>query len=262
MDIPIKTMRMTLRTLMESLFEAFFPEYSPNPYEQAVNEAVKALSSLCGPEKAERFRARIPFLAELLAQDVEAIGGNDPAACDIQEIVYCYPAVTALVHYRVAHELDALGVGIIPRIEQFTHAHRQINLAVSLHAPSNTIRDKIIPANKKYPLDDLLEACRQYTEKTGRRITFEYALIHGLNDNYENAVLLSKRLKGMLCHVNLIPLNPVPERNLRGVTRTRAAEFCALLNRLGTSATVRREMGTDIEGACGQLRKSHMDLRG
>ena len=129
MDIPIKTMRTTLRTLMESLFEAFFPEYSPNPYEQAVNEAVKALSSLCGPEKAERFRARIPFLAELLAQDVEAIGGNDPAACDIQEIVYCYPAVTALVHYRVAHELDALGVGIIPRmLTEYAHSETGIDI--------------------------------------------------------------------------------------------------------------------------------------
>ena len=129
MDIPIKTMRTTLRTLMESLFEAFFPEYSPNPYEHAVNEAVKALSSLCGPEKAERFRARIPFLAELLTQDVEAIGGNDPAACDIQEIVYCYPAVTAMVHYRVAHELDALGVGIIPRmLTEYAHSETGIDI--------------------------------------------------------------------------------------------------------------------------------------
>ena len=80
MDIPIKTMRMTLRSMMESLYDAFFPEYSPNSYEYSVNEAVQALSSLCGTEKAELFRKRIPFLAELLAQDVEAIGGNDPAA--------------------------------------------------------------------------------------------------------------------------------------------------------------------------------------
>ena len=116
MDIPVKTMRITLRAMMESLFDAFFPEYSPNPYERSVDEAVQALSSLCGPEKASLFRERIPFLAELLAQDVEAIGGNDPAASDTQEIVYCYPAVTAMVHYRVAHELDGLGVGVIPRM--------------------------------------------------------------------------------------------------------------------------------------------------
>ena len=134
MDIPVKTMRITLRAMMESLFDAFFPEYSPNSYDYSVNEAVKALSSLCGQEKADLFRERIPVLAELLAQDVEAIGGNDPAASDTQEIVYCYPAVTAMVHYRVAHELDALGVGVIPRmlteyahsatIRPFRHRHR------------------------------------------------------------------------------------------------------------------------------------------
>ena len=127
MDIPIKTMRMTLRSMMESLYDAFFPEYSPNSYEYSVNEAVQALSSLCGTEKAELFRKRIPFLAELLAQDVEAIGGNDPAASDTQEIVYCYPAVTAMVHYRVAHELDALG--IIPRmLTEYAHSETGIDI--------------------------------------------------------------------------------------------------------------------------------------
>ena len=129
MDIPVKTMRLTLRTMMESLFDAFFPEYSPNSYEYSVNEAVKALSSLCGPEKADHFRERIPVLAELLAQDVEAIGGNDPAASDTQEIVYCYPAVTAMVHYRVAHELDVLGVGVIPRmLTEYAHSATGIDI--------------------------------------------------------------------------------------------------------------------------------------
>ena len=144
-------------------------------------------------------------------------------------------------------------VGIIPRIEQFTHAHRQINLAVSLHAPSNTIRDKIIPANKKYPLDDLLEACRQYTEKTGRRITFEYALIHGLNDNYENAVLLSKRLKGMLCHVNLIPLNSTDKYDGSGSNHDRVQSFKSVLDRNGIPCSVRLKRGIDIGAGCGQL---------
>ncbi|MBO6064128.1 MAG: hypothetical protein J6P62_09175 [Bacteroidales bacterium] len=129
MDIPIKTLRITLRSMMESLFDAFFPEYSPNPYEQSVQEAVKALSSLCGPEKAELFRERIPPLADLLSQDVEAIGGNDPAACNVQEIVYCYPAVSAMVHYRVAHELDALGVGVIPRmLTEYAHSVTGIDI--------------------------------------------------------------------------------------------------------------------------------------
>ena len=129
MDIPVKTMRVTLRSMMEALFDAFFPEYSPNPYERSVDEAVQALSSLCGLEKASLFQERIPFLAELLAQDVEAIGGNDPAASDTQEIVYCYPAVTALVHYRVAHELDGLGIGIIPRmLTEYAHSATGIDI--------------------------------------------------------------------------------------------------------------------------------------
>ena len=129
MDIPIKTLRITLRSMMESLFDAFFPEYSPNPYEHSVEAALKALSSLCGPEKAELFRERIPQLADLLSQDVEAIGGNDPAANNIQEIVYCYPAVSAMVHYRVAHELDALGVGVIPRmLTEYAHSVTGIDI--------------------------------------------------------------------------------------------------------------------------------------
>ncbi len=144
-------------------------------------------------------------------------------------------------------------VGIIPRIEQFTSARRQINLAVSLHAPTNTIRDRIIPANKKYPLDQLLEACRNYTEKTGRRITFEYALIHGLNDNYENAVALSKRLKGMLCHVNLIPLNSTSKFEGSGSNHDRVSSFKSVLDRNGIPCSVRLKRGIDIGAGCGQL---------
>lgn len=129
MDIPIKTLRITLRSMMESLFDAFFPEYSPNPYEHSVHAAVQVLASLCGPEKAELFRERIPLLADLLSQDVEAIGGNDPAACNVQEIVYCYPAVSAMVHYRVAHELDTLGVGVIPRmLTEYAHSVTGIDI--------------------------------------------------------------------------------------------------------------------------------------
>ena len=144
-------------------------------------------------------------------------------------------------------------VGLIPRIEQFTAAKRQINLAVSLHAPSNAVRDKIIPANKKYPIDPLLESCKNYTEKTGRRITFEYALIHGLNDNYENAVQLSKRLKGMLCHVNLIPLNSTKKFDGSGSNHDRVQSFKSVLDRNGIPCSVRLKRGIDIGAGCGQL---------
>ena len=144
-------------------------------------------------------------------------------------------------------------VGIIPRIEQFTAAKRQINLAVSLHAPSNTVRDKIIPANKKYPIDQLLDACKQYTEKTGRRITFEYALIHGVNDNYENAVQLSKRLKSMLCHVNLIALNSTKKYDGSGSNYDRTQSFKSVLDKNGIPCSVRLKRGIDIGAGCGQL---------
>ncbi len=144
-------------------------------------------------------------------------------------------------------------VGLVPRIEQFTAAKRQINLAVSLHAPSNAVRDKIIPANKKYPIDQLLDACKNYTEKTGRRITFEYALIHGLNDNYENAVQLSKRLKGMLCHVNLIPLNSTKKYEGSGSNHDRVQSFKSVLDRNGIPCSVRLKRGVDIGAGCGQL---------
>ncbi len=171
--------------------------------------------------------------------------------------------VTAQDGLRISpRNISVSTCGIVPKMKTFLTDAPHVTLSVSLHAHDDDTRSSIMPVNRVYPIRDVIEAAREYAEVTGRRVVFEYALIDGVNASDEDARALSRLLKGILCHVNLIPLNPVPERNLRGVTRTRAAEFCALLNRLGTSATVRREMGTDIEGACGQLRKSHMDLRG
>ncbi len=144
-------------------------------------------------------------------------------------------------------------VGIVPMIEKFTKAHLQINLAVSLHAPSNTIRNTIMPVNRKYGIDELLEVCKDYTEKTGRRITFEYALIHGVNDSYEDAVLLGKRLKGMLCHVNLIPLNATSKYEGSGSNHDRTESFKKGLDRAGIPCSVRLKRGIDIGAGCGQL---------
>ena len=144
-------------------------------------------------------------------------------------------------------------VGIVPRIEQFTAEKHQVNLAVSLHAPSNAVRDQIIPANKKYPLDSLLEACRNYTEKTERRILFEYTLIHGLNDDYENADLLCRRLKGMPCQVNLIPLNDTKKYEGSGADQDRLQSFKSVLDKNGIPCTVRLKRGIDIDAGCGQL---------
>ena len=145
--------------------------------------------------------------------------------------------------------------GIVPRISEFMEKAPHVTLSVSLHAHDNETRSRIMPVNKQYPIEDLLAAAKQYADGTGRRVVFEYALIHGVNASEKDAVALSKRLKNICCHVNLIPLNPVPERNLDGATRQEAQQFRMWLEREHISATVRREMGTDIEGACGQLRR-------
>ena len=144
--------------------------------------------------------------------------------------------------------------GIVPVIERFGEDFPQVNLAISLHRLTDEGRSRIMPVNRKYPLDMLLEAAERYTDKTRRRITFEYALISGENDSDEDVNLMIKRLGGMLCHVNLIPLNKVDETGFSGSGRSRAAEIAARLDRAGIPATVRRELGGEIDGACGQLR--------
>ncbi len=130
-----------------------------------------------------------------------------------------------------------------------------MTLSVSLHAPNDELRSRIMPINRRYPTEKLLAAADAYAVTTGRRVVFEYALIGGFNDAREQAEELCARLRRINCHVNLIPLNPVPERGLDGVSREHAERFASWLERCGVSATVRREMGTDIEGACGQLRR-------
>lgn len=144
--------------------------------------------------------------------------------------------------------------GLIPRIQDFSKEMKQVNLAISLHSADSETRESMMPVNRSYPVDDLLAACREYTEETGRRITFEYALVKGKTDTKEQMDLLASKLKGMLCHVNLIPLNEVKETGLAGSNRKRAVEIAAYLETRGIPATVRRELGADIDAACGQLR--------
>ena len=144
--------------------------------------------------------------------------------------------------------------GLVPGIRRFAEEFPQVNLAVSLHAPDQETREKIMPVSRAYGMDELMAACEDYTDKTHRRITFEYALIKDVNDSDIAATGLASLLKGMLCHVNLIPLNRVGESGLDGSGRKRAREFADLLETRGIPATVRRELGSDIDGACGQLR--------
>ena len=133
-----------------------------------------------------------------------------------------------------------------------------VTLSVSLHAPNDEIRRQIMPVAKSVGMEALLEACRDYARVTGRRVVFEYALIAGVNASADNARELAGRLRGMLCHVNLIPLNDVPERSLRAASPREVAAFREALEKGGISVTVRREMGDDIAGACGQLRAQYL----
>ncbi|MBQ0079234.1 MAG: 23S rRNA (adenine(2503)-C(2))-methyltransferase RlmN [Eubacterium sp.] len=144
--------------------------------------------------------------------------------------------------------------GIVPAMEKFGDDFPQVNLAISLHRLTDEGRSALMPVNKAYPLDQLLDAARRHGEKTGRRVTFEYTLIKGENDRDEDVALMKKRLGSMLCHVNLIPLNEVKETGLSGSSRKRAEQIAAAIEKCGITATVRREMGAEIDGACGQLR--------
>ena len=144
--------------------------------------------------------------------------------------------------------------GIVPRIYELADKKLQLTLSVSLHCADNEGRSRIMPVNRKYDIDSLMEACRYYIDKTGRRITFEYAVIDNVNSSPADADTLAALLRGMNCHVNLIPVNKVRERNYRTV-RSGVAEFAKQLGRRGINATVRRTLGSDIEAACGQLRR-------
>jgi len=144
--------------------------------------------------------------------------------------------------------------GLVPMIETFAKDFPQVNLAISLHAPNNDIRNSMMPVNKKYPMEVLIAACKKYTEETSRRITFEYTLVKDKNDSRENALELIEKLRGVLCHVNLIPLNKVEETGLDTSERKACEDFKRILEDHGIPATIRRELGDDIDGACGQLR--------
>ncbi len=150
--------------------------------------------------------------------------------------------------------------GIVPNIYRFADEDTQISLAISIHAPNDTLRSKLMPVNRRYPLEDLIKACKYYVDKTGRRITFEYALMGGENDQQEHAEELAQLLKENvpLCHVNLIPVNFVVERKFTRTSRDDIFNFQRVLERNKINATIRREQGSDIAAACGQLRAKHM----
>ena len=148
--------------------------------------------------------------------------------------------------------------GLVPNMRRFAQEDLPVTLSLSLHAPNDEIRKRLMPVANAYTMDETLDACRYYIEKTGRRVIFEYALVHGVNAAPEQAAELAGRLRGMQCHVNLIPLNSVPERGLTGVSEREVDAFKHVLEQKNISVTRRREMGDDIEGACGQLRRRYL----
>jgi 23S rRNA (adenine2503-C2)-methyltransferase len=148
-------------------------------------------------------------------------------------------------------------VGLVPMIQRFANEKRQVNLAVSLHAANDELRSSLLPINKKYPLSELIPACRDYVDFTGRRITFEWALIQDVNDNPQDARQLINLVRGMLCHVNVIPLNPTHEYAGKSTPISRAHDFTAVLEEFGIPCTIRLRRGIDIQAGCGQLAGEH-----
>ena len=147
--------------------------------------------------------------------------------------------------------------GLVPKIDELAKRKLQITLSISLHAPNDAVRDTIMPVNKAYPSEELLAACRRYYQETSRRISFEYAMIDGVNDSVEHARELIRRLKGLPAHFNLIPLNHVEESPLKPSSRNAVARFQKTLEDAGIPATVRRTLGGDIDASCGQLRRKY-----
>ena len=147
--------------------------------------------------------------------------------------------------------------GLVDKIEQLAERDLQLTLSVSLHSPDDESRSKIMPVNRRWPVDTLLSACRDYFAKTGRRISFEYTMISGVSDSPEQAQLLAKKLAGMGAHVNMIPLNNVTESGLHTSSRQAIRRFQTILEENGVTATLRRTLGSDIDASCGQLRRKY-----
>ena len=145
-------------------------------------------------------------------------------------------------------------VGIVPGIERLSHENLQINLAVSLHSADEALRNRLVPINQRYPVADVIRACKRYVEKTHRRVTFEIALIDGVNDSDSQARQVADALRGVLCHVNIIPFNPIADSTWRASPSDRVQSFAHAIQSAGFPVTVRQSRGADIQAGCGQLR--------
>lgn len=157
-----------------------------------------------------------------------------------------------------ARHISISTCGLVPMIERFSHENLQYNLAISLHAPNDELRSKLMPVNKAYPLDQLMKALKGYSELNNRRLTFEYLLLKGINDRPEHADQIAKLLRGMNAYINLIPYNPVSEKDFETSSDENALRFYDLLKKRNIAVTLRQKKGDDIDAACGQLRANHL----
>ena len=147
--------------------------------------------------------------------------------------------------------------GIVPKIKEFTNQDKQVNLAISLHAPNNEIRNKIMPVNKAYPIESLMDSIKKYIDKTNRRVTFEYIMIKDINDSKETALELANLLKGINCYVNLIPYNETSHIEFKKSSKEQIMKFYDVLKKNKINVTVRKEFGSKVDAACGQLRANY-----
>ena len=151
--------------------------------------------------------------------------------------------------------------GVVPKIKEFSNLDKQVNLAISLHAPNNEIRDKIMPINKAYKIEELISTLKEYIEKTNRRVTFEYILLRDVNDSVSCAIELANLLKGMNCYVNLIPYNETTHIEFKKSTKSQITKFYDTLKKCGINVTIRKEFGSKVDAACGQLRSKHEEAK-
>jgi 23S rRNA (adenine2503-C2)-methyltransferase len=208
--------------------------------------------------------------ALLFARDLEAEGErlSNVVLMGMGEPFHNYDATIAAVRRLMsdlgigARHITVSTVGLVPMIRRFADEDLQVKLAISLHAATDEERSALLPVNRRYPLNELMEACRYYIEKTGRRVSFEWTAIQGQNDTPEQAHALGKLLKGMLCHVNIIPLNPTGGYVFGPSAAERIDRFVAILDEYGIPATVRVRRGIDINAGCGQLKAEVLKRQG
>ena len=212
--------------------------------------------SLTAPEMLDEVYSMEEYTKETV-NSVVVMGSGEPLLL-LDELLRFIGLITCKEGKNLsARSITVSTCGIVPKIRELADHKLQINLAISLHAPTDAKRRSIMPIAEKYSIEELMDACSYYFEKTGRRLTFEYALIDGFNDSEEDAAALAGILRDKMSHVNLIPVNPVKEAGFERPNAEKARRFKVRLENFGINVTIRRELGSDIDGACGQLRRKY-----